>query len=154
MQTTSLTGAVSGTVAAICLVAAALMYTVGNKHFPRAIAILVLTGCAGLLATPVGDWMRRALQWSFDFCGQLTGKWVSGTITGAIIATITALALIYVLVMHVKRKSLDRTTLTSAAIVPFTVTAIPGPLGAAAVTAVTAVTSLLASGIGAALGWQ
>lgn len=151
---TTLTGAVSGTVAVVCLVAAALMYTVGGKHFPRAIAILILTGFAGLLGTPVGGWLRRMLTWSYDFCGQLAGRWLSSTVTAVTIATVTALAVIYVLVMHVKRKSLDRTTIASAAVIPFTVTAIPGPLGAAALTLVTGIASLVASGIGAMFGWQ
>lgn len=151
---TTLSGAVSGAVALICLVAVALMWTVGDKHFPRVIGLLTLTGFAGLLGTPVGDWVRRVLVWSYDLLGRLTERWLSPSVGAITVATIAALAVIYVLVVHLKKKTLDRTTLASAAVVPFTVASIPGPLGAAAVTLVTGIAGFIASGIGAAFGWS
>lgn len=150
---TTISSAVSGAVALICLVAVALMWTVGDKHFPRVIAMLTLTGFAGLIGTPVGGWLQRGLEWSYEFFGRLTGRWISPTIGAVTVATVCAIAVIYVLVVHLKKKTLDRKTMTSAAVVPFTVTAIPGPLGAAALTLITGVTGLIGSGITAAFGW-
>src|SRR5690348_14600436 len=120
--------AVSTSVALVCLVAAGLMWTVGNKHFIRVIPVLVLTGTIGIIATPVGVKLNRAITWTLDLIGRTVGGWFNSTTV--VITGIIAGGLVYALVMDLKKPSIDNRTLGYAAAVPFTAALIPGPLGA------------------------
>lgn len=143
------TQAVSATVGLVCLVAAGLIWTVGNRHTPRLVVALVITGMVGLGSTTFGTWARQVVGW----LNQTTDR-VTGQLTGVVVVGLVASIALYVLIVHLRRNSIDTKTLVSAAIVPIAVTSIPGPIGAAAVTAVTALSGAMAWAITSAFGWQ
>ena len=143
--------AVSTSVALVCLVAAGLMWTVGNKHGIRIIPILVLTGTAGIIQTPVGAKIGRAITWTLDLIGGTASGWFSTT--AAVITALIAGALFYKLVMDLKKPSIDGRTLGCAVAVPFTASLIPGAIGAGIVTLLGGLAGLIASGIGSVTGW-
>ena len=150
---TTLSGAVSATVGVICLVAAVLFWKIGQKHTPRLTALLVLTGFAGLMGTPVGGWIRSGINWFNNLLGTLASKLFGPQLLDAVvIGLIPAGIALYVLVVHVKDKSIDNKTFGAAAATPFTVAAIPGPLGAAAATVVTAIASAIGYGVASIFG--
>jgi hypothetical protein len=118
MTTTTLNAAVSGTIGVICLVAAALIWKVGNKHTPRLIAVLVLTGAAGMIGTPLGNWFRRAVVWFNNLLGTLAGKLVGpANVNATVVGLLIAGAALYVLFIHLRRKTIDKSTLGAAAAV-------------------------------------
>ena len=108
-----------------------------------------MTGVAGLLNTSAGRWVRAAVGW----LDAMTGK-VTGQLTGVVVVGLVAAVAIYVVVIHLRRGRTDTKTLTAAAIAPVAVTTIPGPIGAAAFTAVSAVTGAMGWAVGAAFGLQ
>jgi hypothetical protein len=150
---TSLSTAVSAAVGVICLVAALLFWKVGQKHTPRLTALLVLTGFAGFMATPAGGWIRSAITWCNNLLGTIAAQlFGAARVNALVIGLITAGTALYILAIHFKHKSIDGTTFGAAAITPFTVAAIPGPVGAAAVSVVTAVTSAIGYGVASMFG--
>ena len=134
----TLNGAVPATVGLIALVAFGVLWFTG-PHAPRVAVLLLMTGVAGLLSSPVGGWLRSLVDWVSSALSSVfvktTGTWVSGLLGGA------ALAL---LIIRFKDKRIDRWTLALAVVVPVAVATIPGPVGRLAVTAVTAVTAIVA----------
>lgn len=141
--------AVTATVGVVCLVAAALIWTVGGRHTPRLVVALVMTGVAGIASTAAGSWLREAVGWLNTAVAGVIGR-----LTGAVVVGLVAAIALYVLVVHLRNRSVDNKTLVSAAIVPVAVTSIPGPIGAAAATAVSALTGTVAWAITAAFGWH
>ena len=151
--TTTLSTAVSATVGVICLVAALLFWKVGQKHTPRLTALLVLTGFAGFMATPAGGWIRSAIDWFNNLLGQIASQILGPQHVNAIVVgLITAGAALYMLVVHLKNRSIDGKTFGAAAVTPFTIAAIPGPIGSAAMSVVTAVTSAIGYGVASMFG--
>jgi hypothetical protein len=146
MDSLRLDGGVSAAIGLVALVAATLIWIFGN-HTPRLVAVLVLTGMAGMVGTPLGDWVRHAVEWANNTMGKLTTRW-----TGAAVAGLLAGAAVYVLVIRLYHRKVDRWTLGTAAVVPFAAATIPGPIGVGVYTAITAVTSAVAWAIGAAFG--
>lgn len=151
--TTTITSAVSATIGVICLVAALLFWKIGQKHTPRLTVLLVLTGFAGFLSTPAGGWIRSGIDWFNNLLGQLASSIIGPShVNATVIGLIVAASAVYVLVIHLKNKSVDKNTFGAAAITPFMVAAIPGPIGAAAVTVVTALTSAIGLAVASAFG--
>jgi hypothetical protein len=148
MHSSITTQAVSATVGLVCLVAAGLIWTVGNRHTPRLVVALVITGMVGLTSTTFGGWSRQIMAW-LNTTDRLTGR-----LTGVVVVGLVAAVALYVLVIHVRRNSIGNKTLVSAAIVPLAVTSIPGPIGAAAVTLVSAISGSVAWAITSAFGWH
>ena len=149
MNSTVTTQTVSATVGLVCLVAAGLIWTVGNRHTPRLVVALIITGMVGLGSTAFGGWARQAVGWLNQTTDRLTGQ-----LTGVVVVGLVAGIALYVLIVHLRRNAVDNMTLVSAAIVPIAVTSIPGPIGAAAVTAVSALSGTVAWAISAAFGWN
>jgi len=149
MHSNITTQAVSATVGLVCLVAAGLIWTVGNRHTPRLVVALVITGMTGLASTAFGNWARQVIAWLNDTTDRLTGR-----LTGVVVVGLVAAIALYVLIVHVRRNSVDNKTLVSAAIVPLAVSSIPGPIGAAAATAISALAGTVAWSITSAFGWH
>lgn len=143
MNTPTLSGGVSAVVGLVALIAAALIWFFGN-HTPRIVVLLLMTGVAGVLGTPVGRWLRRFVDWVNQLLGNVTVRF-----TGAAVQGLLAAAALYILVVRMRRKKVDKVTLLAGAIVPVAVSTIPGPVGNAAYTVVTAVTV----GVGWCIGW-
>ena len=141
-----LNGAVSASIGLVALVAAALLWFVGD-HFQRLTVLLVMVASAGLVGTPLGRLMRSVVDWADQGTSQLETRWF-GSAVGGLIAAVA----LYVVAVHLKKNQVSAWTLAAAAVVPIAVVTIPGPLGAAALTVVTAVVSVVAWPIGQGLG--
>lgn len=142
-----LTQSVSATVGVVALLAAALIWFFGN-HTPRVVVLLLMTGVAGILGTPVGRWLRGLTDWSNR---ELAG--VTANFTGAAVYGLVAIAATYILAVRMWRKKVTKLTLVCAAAVPVAVSTIPGPVGNAAYAVVTGVTAACGVAIGWALGF-
>jgi len=141
---------VSGTVGLICLVAAALMWTVGKRHTPRLIVALLITGVVGILGTPVGGWLRRAVGWVDTMTGTVTGR-----LTGTVVVGLVAAIALYVLVVHVGiRKKVTDKTLIAATVVPVSISTVPGPIGDVTTWVLGALTGAVGWAVSAAFGWN
>lgn len=138
---------VSATVGVIALVAAALIWTVGNKHTPRLVVLLVMTGVAGLLGSQLGGWLRDGIGWADHTVGEAIGR-----LTGVIVLGLIAIVATYMLVMRVRARHIDNRTLGVAAVVPVAVSTIPGPAGAVAFGVITAITGAVGWAIGSLFG--
>lgn len=134
---------VSAAVGLICLVSAGLIWTVGQKHTPRLVVVLVLVGVLGLVATPVGAWLRSAVGWVDSLTGRLTGQ-----LTGVVITGLIGFIALYVLVAHMYRRNINGKTLLAAGVVPIAATTIPGVIGTVAVSLTTALATAVAAVVG------
>jgi len=142
-----MTGGVSAAVGLVCLVAAALIWTVGRRHTPRLVVALVIAGMVGVLGTPMGNWVRQAV----GYLDQVTGA-VTGRLTGVVLTGLVAGIALYVVVVHLTNKSVDTKTLIAAAIVPVAVSFVPGVVGDVGAGVINAVASGMAMVVGAAFG--
>jgi hypothetical protein len=140
-------GGVSATIGLICLVAAALMWTIGRRWQPRVIVVLVLTGMTGLSGSQVGGWVRTAVAWADGLAGRLTGQ-----MTGVVLVGLVATVALVVVVAHLWFGTVSRATLLAALVLPVAVTTVPGIVGDVSTTAVTAVTSVVGGAAAAAFG--
>lgn len=140
-------GGVSATVGLLCLVAAALMWTICRRWQPRVIVFLILTGMFGLAGSTFGGWVRTAVAWADRLVGRMTGQ-----MTGVVITGLIALIALVVVVAHLWFGTVSRTTLIAALVLPVVVTTIPGVVGDVSTTAVTGLTSAVGGGIAAAFG--
>lgn len=132
----------------ICLAAAIILLTIGDRHWPWAILTLIIAAADALLATPVGSWIHQAITWANDAVGSVTGRFtgvVVGFLASAVIATVFVVKLI--------RKKLDNWTFTTGALTPAALAAIPGPAGAVLMFVVTFPVWLLSQIIAWALSW-
>jgi len=146
LDSLTLNGAVSATIGLVALLAAGLIWFFGN-HTPRLVVLLVMTGMAGMVGTPLGKWVRHVVDWANEQTGKLTTRW-----TGAAVAGLLAIAAVYILVVRMKDRKVDNLTIGTAAVVPVAVATIPGPLGGAAFNVVTGITSVVGWAISQALG--
>ena len=146
LDSLKLNGAVSAAIGLVCLAVAAAIWFFGNKHTPRFVVLLIMTGMAGMVGTPLGAWMRHAVAWANDTAAKITTRWTGAAVTGLL----AGLA-VYVLAIRMKDNKVDRVTLGTAAVTPVAVASIPGPVGAAAYSVVTAITSVVGWAIGQAL---
>ncbi len=124
-------GAVTAAVGVISLVGAALLITVGRMQWPRLVVGLVITGVAGILNTTIGPTIRDGVNTADDHLGQFIGEWTGTTVTGLIGAIVLGTVAFWVW-----RNQIDLRTVGVAALVPPTITLIPGALGTAATTVV------------------
>lgn len=139
--------AISAAAGIICLVAAALIWTVGERHTPRLTVLLIVTGTVGILGTPVGSWLRTAVGWVDQLLGRLTGA-----LTGTVVTGLLAMASLYVLVVHLWKRTIDKRTLIAAVITPLAMATMPGVIGDVANNGISALSAGIGTGIGALLG--
>lgn len=126
------TWVVPGTVIVACFIAAAMMWTIGNKHWPWAIILLTLTGSAGLMTTPIGAWMRSRMA---DVSGRLAS--VAGRYGLPVGLWAIALGIGLYVVLHIKHRNqggirkiiIDEKILMAVAVLPLVSGSIPGAFG-------------------------
>lgn len=143
LDSLKLNGAVSAAVGLVCLAAAGLIWFIGNKHTPRLVVLLVMTGMAGMVGTPFGRWVRSVVDWANEALANVTTRWTGTAVTGLLAAGAT-----YFVAVRLKDNKIDEATLVVAGIVPLAVATIPGSIGHGALTVVTALTSVVAWGVG------
>jgi hypothetical protein len=139
--------AVSAAVGLICLIGAVLNVYVGKNHWPKLTVALVLTGATGLLNATFGSAIHDAVNKADGTIGQGIGKF-----TGTIVAGLVGAVLIGYVALRLKHKQYDKKTFTATALVPPTVTLIPGTLGTIATTAVGIVPAAVAWFVGWSFG--
>jgi hypothetical protein len=147
MGSLTLSGGVSATVGLIALAGAASIWFIGKGHWPRVAVLLVLTGAAGMVGTPLGTWLRHVFDWLNGLLDKVTTRWTGAAATGVI----AAIAL-YALVIRLRNRQVDRWTFVAAGVVPVAVATIPGPVGAFAYSVVTGVAAVIGWAIGQAFG--
>jgi hypothetical protein len=138
---------VPGVVIGVCIGIAGVMWTVGQKHWPWVILILVLTASAGLMNTQIGAWARLGTGWLSSLLTGFTGR-LGVTITLAVLAV----TLIVYLAYRLKNRQIDIRTVAAVAGVPIAVGSIPGVVGGALATGLGMVVELVTWGISAAFG--
>jgi hypothetical protein len=129
----------SGTLGAVALLAAFLMWTVGRGHWPKFILALVITGTAGLMKSRVGDWVRSPINWLNNAISGVAGWLGIGLSLGIIVGV-----LVYVLVRHIKDDGIDEKTLGLSAGITLTAGMIPGWVGVAVTTVLGIVIEIVA----------
>lgn len=107
-------------VAVACLVAALLLYFVGD-HFPRLTLLLVITASTGLAGSAVGNALHNGIE---SLIGQANQVTVS--VVGASIGGLVGLVLAYVLYIHWSRRYVSLWTLAAGAALPMVAAAVPG----------------------------
>lgn len=142
-----MTGAVSVAAGLVCIVAAVLMWTIGGRHTPRLVVLLVLSGVTGIL----GTWAGRKLNQGVTFLDSAVAS-VSGQMTGVVVTGLLGAGLLYVLAIDMWQKRVSTRTLLVAAALPVTVVAIPGAFGSMAAGLVGGVAGAVGKGVSAAFG--
>jgi hypothetical protein len=114
---------VGGGIGLICLVLAALFWTprIGKRHTTRAIVLLELTGIAGLLGTPPGVAMAKAITSGNATIGQWITVWVGVGAVG-----VPCLVALYMLVMDWVHKKITERTLVAGPVAMLTASTVPG----------------------------
>jgi hypothetical protein len=115
----------------LALVFAALIWTVGRQRWPRTVVALIVAGVGGLTNTTAGAYARRGVDAGEAALGHLLG-----TLFGYAFPGIVAIVAIAVVGFHWHHKTISRWTLAAAALVPLTVTFVPGTAGNILVAAV------------------
>ncbi len=134
-------GGVSVAVGVLSLIGAAVLATVGNMAWPRVVVALVLTGVAGILNGSFGPAIHRAVTTADGKASQVIGQFTGTAVTGLL-----AIVAFAALAFWVWRDHIDTRTLAVAAVVPATVTMIPGAFGTVA-TAVVGFVPLVVSAV-------
>lgn len=137
-------GAVTAAVGIVALLGAVVIATVGRMQWPRLAAALVLTGVAGVLNSTIGPALQRAVTAVDRQAGQFIGRWTGTAVIGLVGVVVLAVAAFWIW-----QGRIDMRTLGVTALVPPTVTLIPGAVGSMAVAAVGVVPMLL----GGAISW-
>lgn len=128
--------AVAATAGAIFLVAAALAWTLGDKHTPRLILVSILMGTSLLLGSTVGSWIHDGpATWINRVLNKLTGA-VLGTSVGWIVFLAAIGAFGYFMWKPQKITAKAALAIGVALAIPFTATFIPGEAGTAVASAV------------------
>lgn len=135
---------VSAVVGATCLVAAAVIWTLGKRHTPRLVVALAITGMVGLLGTPVGRFLHNLVNRANGLLAHLTGKWL-----GVSVAFLGAGIVLYFVAIRVHRRQVDDRVVIAAAALPLVVTFIPGTVGALASGAVFGIANAVGYAVGA-----
>lgn len=139
--------AVSAGVGLLCLVGAVLIWTVGRRHTPRVNLALLATGMAGLANTPIGGALRNFMNWINELTSAMTGK-----IAGTAVAGVLAAVLLYIVAVDLWRRDIVGRTMLAGALLPLSVSSIPGVIGDVAAAIVFFPLNLLAWGISWAFG--
>jgi hypothetical protein len=139
--------AISAAVGVICLIFAVLNVYVGKNHWPKLTVALVLTGATGLLNATIGSTIHRAI----NNADAASAKFVGG-LTGVVVTGVLSATLFGYLLFRLKHKQFDKRTYTVTALVPATVTLIPGTVGTIATTVVGIVPAFVAGIVGWAFG--
>jgi hypothetical protein len=142
-----MTAGISASVGLVCLVAAFLIWTVGGKHTPRLVVLLVIAGTVGILGSPVGGWLRTAVGYLDSLAATATGR-----LTGTVVVGLVGLISLYVLIVHMKNKAISVRTLAAAVITPVAITSVPGVVGSVGASVVHAIASGVGMAFGAAFG--
>ena len=130
-------------VGALCLLAAWAFWTIGDRHTPRLTVLLVLAGSALIAGTRLGGWARSG----FATVDRLLGQ-VSGNLIGVVVAGVIGLLALYVLVVHLRNPAkIAGKTLAAAFVLPLAAVTIPGLVGSAVNSALSALTA----GVGSAV---
>ena len=141
------TGGVTAAVGLVCLVAACLIWTVGRGHTPRLVVALVIAGSVGIVGSPLGGWIRRAVLYLDQLAGTATGR-----LTGVVVTGLIGLIALYVLAVHLWHNSVDIRTLAAALIAPVAMTSVPGVVGTVGASVLGAIASAVGMAVGAAFG--
>lgn len=143
---------VSGAMGVVALAVAAALWVFaarerGRLWFQILVVCLVLTGVAGVMVTFVGDWIRTGTGWAESAFGAIGGK-----IGVPIGLGVVAIVLLIHVVAKVVDRSVDDRVLLSTAGLSITAGAIPGAVGALAMTVIGIpihlTAALLAAGFG------
>ena len=141
---------VSAATGGIALLVAAALYVIGKRvdgrpYLPRIEVLLVLTGATGIILTPLGSWLRSIVAWAEQVITAGAQKVLGDQAPwfGTAVVGVLALIALFALAMDLKGKKVDVWTFVLAVLVAITVQSIPGPVGHAALTTVTAVTALV-----------
>ncbi|ANZ35284.1 hypothetical protein BBK82_03515 [Lentzea guizhouensis] len=86
---------VTGAVGAIALLVALLMWTVGGQMWRTVVLGLTITGVAGIMATPIGRWLRSLVEWLVRLSTPV------GKYTGVALIILIAVALALVVILNV-----------------------------------------------------
>ncbi len=140
-------GAVTASVGVLCLVGALLIATVGKMQWPRATVALVLTGVTGILNASIGPTIREGVNAADSKIGAFIGEWTGTVVTGVIAAVVLVVAGFWVY-----QRRINMRTLGMVALIPPTITLIPGALGTFATTAIGIVPALVGSIVAFAFG--
>jgi hypothetical protein len=147
----------SGTVGVLCLLIAVLLWVVAEKKAAVAIVCLILAGAFMIAGTLVGGWIHTGVDWADGMMGHVIG-WVTGAVIGFGLAVVLAFIYghdLWVLIRQLLRKrdgDVKNRTAIAAGLLPFTASAIPGPVGAAVVAGIAAIASIPAAIIGFLFG--
>lgn len=139
--------AVTASAGVICLIGALLIATVGRMQWPRVAAALVLTGVAGVLNTTIGPTIRHGVNLADHRAGEFIGAW-----TGTAVFGLIGVAVIAVTGFWIYQGRIDMRTLGATALVPPTITLIPGAIGTVATTIVGLVPWVIGAGLTFAFG--
>jgi uncharacterized membrane protein len=131
----------------LCLLVAAIMWMVADRWHPRVVVVLVLAGMSGLAGSGLGNWIHRTAVYLDAAAGKFIGQFTGTAITGLV--AILALALV---VVGLWKDKVTGKTIVAAMFVPVTVAMVPGMVGQASTSAVTALASAVASVGGALFG--
>lgn len=124
----SVVGAAAGVV---CVVAAIVLYTVGQNEIPRLTAALWVTGIAGLMNSTIGPTINRFATGIDDRLGEAVNSLVGETITGGLGFLVILPAFFWI-----RRNQLQAKELLVLAAIPPTVSLIPGTFGQVVTTVV------------------
>lgn len=146
---------ISVTAAVMCIAAICVIRLLSGTHLgklavpdlPKVQVILAITASVGLTGTKVGGWIHSVITWA----DTTTGGWI-GSLTGATITGLLALALIALFVKNFLQDSADVKTLSLAAALPPAGTMVSGAIGSAVVTSTAFLAGLVGTAIGALFG--
>ena len=140
----------------VCLGIAAVLWLVvrdsvrpaqAKAWLDRGITLLVLAGTVGIAGTKLGGWIRTGVGWATSHLGQFIGS-----LTGTAVVFLAAVFVFVVVVVHLVTAKVGRGTLAAAVVSPLTVASIPGPFGAAALTAMSVVAGAVGAGVAGLFG--
>lgn len=116
--------AISATAGMFLLIMAGLLWFVGNQMLPRLTAVLVAIGVAGIVTTGAGDTANSTLVTINRVIDKFTVDTVDTRVSG-FIAFIAG----FIVIAHIKRRSVSTLTLAAAALFPLALRASTGDLG-------------------------
>lgn len=122
----------------VALILAALIWTVGQKHWPRTVVLLILAGVFGLLATTAGRWLHGGVTRAEGGIDHVTGA-----LFGVVFPGIIAIILAVIVGFHLHHKNVGRGTLAAAAGLPLTAGFVPGIAGTVLVGALSFLTQFV-----------
>lgn len=116
---------------ALCLAVAAVLMFAMDGAFPRITVGFIVAGMSGVLVGSVGKGLHKVITWANDHLGHLLDKWVG---VGASLAALVILGVFPFVraamkVWNASIENVDPATIVTIAVVPATVSLVPGPIG-------------------------